>query len=84
MKIELVEKIPFKNEENGDHANGATDDEKVLTISKDIIISSSLSTQKEEHTNGFNLENGVNELSYKGKNKRLFIRSVNKVFRISL
>ena len=75
MKIEILPDVEtFETEENRDHANGVTDDAKALTVSKDIITSDSLSMHKEGHTNGFNLENSMNGLSYKGKNKKLSSR----------
>jgi len=77
MKIEHLHDVEsFKSEGNCDHANGVTDDEKALTVSKDIITSDSLSIHKEGQRNGFNLENTLNGLSYKGKNKR-FLRVKN-------
>ena len=85
MKIEHLPDVePFKNGGHRDHANGVTDDEKALTVSKDIRNSESFSIHKEGQRNGFNLENGINGLSYKGKNKNFLFQLLKINFGIFL
>ena len=70
MKLENLsenENTHSKPNGNEEHANGITDDDKAIFVSKEAITTKALGKRKDEKTNGFDDGSRLNGLSYKGR-----------------
>ena len=70
MKLESVSEDQnsySKHNGNGEHANGATDDEKAILVSKGAITTKTLGKLQDEKAKCLDGGNKLNGLSYKGK-----------------
>ena len=70
MKLESVSEDQnsySKHNGNGEHANGATDDEKAILVSKGAITTKTLGKLQDEKAKCLDEGNKLNGLSYKGK-----------------